>query len=82
MYSSLVRYSFILDSQNVDFLATFAEITNLPKSKQTTFHRGDFMGHRLLKSARLAPKESNINEYQTNKQYEVFKTIFLGVVNK
>jgi hypothetical protein len=60
---------FILCSQNVSFLTTWAEITNLPKSKQITFHRGDFMYHRFIQTACLAPKESNINEYQTSRQY-------------
>ncbi len=29
------------------FLAAWAEITNKPKSKQITFHRGDYMYHRF-----------------------------------
>jgi hypothetical protein len=29
-------------------LATWVEITNQPKSKQITFHKGDFMYHRFL----------------------------------
>ncbi len=43
------------------FLATWAEITHL---LQITFQRGDSMYHRFLQTAWLAPKESNINEYQ------------------
>ncbi len=46
-YFLLVRYSFILGSQNVDFLATWAEIANYHKSKQDFFHRGDLMYHRF-----------------------------------
>jgi hypothetical protein len=38
---------FILGSQNVDFLATCAEITNLPKCKQIIYHRRAFMYHRF-----------------------------------
>jgi hypothetical protein len=51
------------------FLAAWAEITNQPKSKQITFHRGDFMYHGFLLTALLAPKESNINKYLTGRQY-------------
>ncbi len=47
-YSLLTRYSFIWGNQNVDLLATLAEITNHLRSKQNSFHRGDFMYHRLL----------------------------------
>jgi hypothetical protein len=50
------------------FLAAWAEITNKPKNKQIAFHRGDYMYHRFLLTAWLAPKESNINEYQTSRQ--------------
>ncbi len=57
-HSLLVRYLFILVSQNVDFLATVAEMTNQFKSKQIIFQRGDFMYHRFLKIAELAPKWS------------------------
>ncbi len=45
--SLLVRYLHILGSQNVDFLVTWAEITNMPEGKQITFHREDFMYHKL-----------------------------------
>ncbi len=34
-YCQLVRYLFILGSQNVDFLATWADKTNEPENKQT-----------------------------------------------
>jgi hypothetical protein len=68
MYSLLIRYSFILGSQSVDFLATWAEITIQPRSKQVTFYRGDFMYHRFLLTAWLAPKVSNLNEYQMSRQ--------------
>ncbi len=47
MYSLPVRYLFLLGSQNVDFLAVWAEITSQSKSKQITFRRGDFMYHRF-----------------------------------
>jgi hypothetical protein len=55
--------------KNVDFLATWAERTNPPKSKQITLHRGggDFMYHKFLQTAWLDPEESNITEYQTSK---------------
>ncbi len=51
----------------------WAEITNKPKSKQITFHRGDYMYHRF------ASKKSNINEYQTRRQYLLCVSIFLIV---
>jgi hypothetical protein len=61
-YSLLIRYSFILGSQNVDF---WAEITNPPKVNKLP-KKGNFMYHRFLQTARLATKKSNINnEYQT-----------------
>ncbi len=41
--SLLDRYSFILGSQNVDFLGCLGRKKNQPKSNQITFHRGDFM---------------------------------------
>jgi hypothetical protein len=47
-YYLLVRYLFILGSQNVDFLVTWAEITNWPKSKQIPYHRVGFMYHMSL----------------------------------
>jgi hypothetical protein len=50
-------------------LATLAETTNLAKRKQITFHRGDFMYHRLRQTAWLAPKESNIYELKTSRHY-------------
>jgi hypothetical protein len=52
------------------FWAVWAEITNQPKSKQITFHRGDFMYHRFLYTAWLAPKEFNINKFLTSRQYQ------------
>jgi hypothetical protein len=39
----LVRYSFILGSQNVDFLATWAEITNSPKVNKFPFTEGFYV---------------------------------------
>jgi hypothetical protein len=65
-YSLLVRYLFILGSQNVYFSGCLAKITTQPKSKQITFNIGDFMYHL---TAWLSPKESNINEYLTSRQY-------------
>jgi hypothetical protein len=44
-YSLLIRYSFILGSNNVDFLAARVEITNQPKSKRDGW---DFMYHKFL----------------------------------
>ncbi len=51
------------------YWAAWAEITNQPKSKQITFHRGDFMYHRFLQTAWLAQKESSKNEYLMSRQY-------------
>jgi hypothetical protein len=38
------------------FLATWAEITNQPKSKQITFHRGDFMYHIFFMNCLVCPR--------------------------
>jgi hypothetical protein len=66
----------MLGIQNVDFLATCAEITNQPKCKQIAFNIGDFRYHRFLETAWLAPKESNIYDYLTNRWYIKVKTGF------
>jgi hypothetical protein len=50
-YSLLIKCSFTLVNQNIDFLAARAEITNQPKSKEITFHRGGFIYHRFLYTA-------------------------------
>jgi hypothetical protein len=43
LYSLLVRYSLILDNQNVDFLGYLGR-----NNKKKLFHRRDFMYHRHL----------------------------------
>ncbi len=52
----LIRYSFILGSQNDDFWAAWAETTNQPTSKQITFHRRDFMHHVFFMNCLAFPK--------------------------
>jgi hypothetical protein len=47
-YSLLLRDLFILGSQNIVFLAAWAEIKKQTKRKQSTVHRGDIMSHRFL----------------------------------
>ncbi len=74
MYSVLVRYPLILGSQNVDFLAAWAEITNHPKSKQKNIPQTGFyvpQGILCTITAWLAPKKSNINKYLTSRQFYV-----------
>ncbi len=67
MYSLLIRDQIILGSQNVYFLATWAEITNLHKSKKITFQMEDSRYHRFQQTPWLAPNESNIYEYNNSK---------------
>ncbi len=51
------------------FLTALADLTNYPKSKQITL-RGDSMYHRFnVQTAWLAIKESNINQYPTQRHF-------------
>ncbi len=66
-YRLLVRYLFLLGSQNVDFLAAWAEITNPPKSKQITNLKLAFTKNILFTTGfyKLNLKESNLSLYVT-----------------
>jgi hypothetical protein len=46
----------MLGSQNVDFLATWAEITGQPKSKQIIFNRGGFYVPQVSINCLACPK--------------------------
>jgi hypothetical protein len=71
-YCLSVSYSFILGS--LSFLgAAWAETKIWLECKQISFHRGDFVYHRLL-STWLAPKQSNINQFRPHRQY-LFTTL-------
>ncbi len=62
-------FVYIGQSKCFVFLAVWTDITNQPKSEQISIHRGYFMYHRFLQTAWLAQKESDINKYQTSRQY-------------
>jgi hypothetical protein len=53
----LVKYSFKLGRQNVDFLADWAEITNQSKSKQITFYVSNIYINRLACSKGIKYKQ-------------------------
>jgi hypothetical protein len=50
-YFLLVRYCLYWAIKMLIFWAAWAEITNQPKNKQMTSHRGDFMYHKFLQTA-------------------------------
>jgi hypothetical protein len=65
-----------LGSQNVDFLATWAEIINKPISKQITFNRGDLCTTGFYKLPGLPQRsqiKTNIKQASSNiaKEFEM-----------